>query len=180
MESQEVERNSLLKAIMNYGAILGMAQVIVSFIFFVLGKGAFQIENGIHVFLTMSVISLGVKNYRDNKLDGIISYGQAVKMATGIAFFGSIVLSFVYYLYVKFVDPSMIVAMLEQTEKTLVEKKYPADQIASGMYYSRKFAPFLIFFTTILEYTFIGFVFSLIYSIFLKKNSDTGVDKISN
>jgi hypothetical protein len=179
MEEQRIEKSSLIKVIMNYGAILGVAQVLVSLIFFALGKGGFEIESSIHVFFTISVISLGIRNYRDYKLGGYISYWKSVKMATLIAFFGSIVLSFSYYIYVKFIDPQVIMAVLEQTEQAMVAKHYPADQISTGMYYSRKFAPFIIFFVTILKYTILGFIFSLFFSIYIKKKENNFSDHLN-
>ena len=176
MEEQQLEQPSLLKAIMNYGAILGIAQVIVSLFIFALGKGVFEIESSIHVFLTISVISLGIRNYRDNQLEGSISYWKSVKMATLIAFFGSVVLGFAYYIYVKFVDASIIVAVLDQTEKTMVAKQYPADQISIGMHYSRKFAPFILFLVSIIKYTLMGLLFALVFSLFVKKKKETDMD----
>jgi hypothetical protein len=172
MEAKQTVQTSLMKAIMNYGAILGIAQVLVSLIFYALGKGVFEIESSLHVFLTISVISLGIRNYRDHQLQGRISYLKSVKMATLIAFFGAIVLGFAYYIYVKFVDSSILSVVLEQTEKTMIAKHYPADQISIGMYYSRKFAPFILFLVSIFKYTLLGLLFALVFSIFLKKKKE--------
>lgn len=177
MDDQETKPASVLLAAMNYGALLGVSLVIISLIFYVLGKGEFKVQDALYYMVTIGAIVFGIRNFRDNKLDGSISYGKALKLGTLITLFGSVVFGFAYYLYIRFVDSSIIVTVLDQTEQSMIDKNYPQDQIDLGMYYSRKFAPLIIFLATIIQYTFAGFIFSLLIAIFMKRSEDTSENK---
>ncbi len=173
MVEQETKLPSVLIASMNYGALLGISLVIISLIFYVLGKGEFKVQDLVYYVVAIGAIVFGIRNFRDNKLGGVISYRKSLYLGTLIPLFGSIIFGFAYYIYIKFVDSSVIITILDQTEQSMIDQNYPQDQIDTGMYYSRKFAPFIILVTTIIQYTFAGFIFSLFISIFMKRKEDS-------
>ena len=88
------------KFAMNYGAYLGLALIVISFIVYILGLEEQKsiIPSLLNNFLMIGAIVYSVTIYRDNFNNGFISYGQSLKLGTSVVFFASVILAF-YSLY---------------------------------------------------------------------------------
>lgn len=160
------------KNAMNFGAILGLSLCVVSAVFMGLGIEAENAQQWIGYVLTIGIISWGTISYRDKHLDGFISYGQAFSSCLLITFFSSIIFAFFLYLYLTFIDQTLIDKILEKAEEQMMAKKMPDDQIEEAMKYTRMFTtPILMGFMTILVNCFMGAIFGLITAAFLKRDN---------
>lgn len=171
MENQEP---STFKNALNAGAMLGIVLMIVSLIQSLLG----MYDSKIFQFLSYAVLIAGllifIRNFRDKELGGHISYGQIVGFGTLTALFAGIIGGFMVYLYLKFVDDSMISFIYEKAEQDMYNKNMSDEQVATSMEYMKAFTSagaIAIFF--VLGNAFFGLVVSLIAGIFMKKEEET-------
>ncbi len=157
---------------MNFGAILGLSLCAVSVIFLSMGYENNNYQQWISYFLTIATISWGTLFYRNKFNDGYMSYIQALKSCFLITFFSSLILAFFMYIYLNFIDQSMIVKVLEKAEEELMNKNMTDDQIEEAMKITRMMTtPIMMAFFTILVNTFMGGIFALITAAFLKKDN---------
>lgn len=160
------------KNAMNFGAILGLSLCVVSAVFMSLGYQTSNVQQWIGYGLTIGIISWGTISFRDKHNDGFISYGKAFSSCLQIAFFSSIILAFFIYLYLSFIDQSLIDQILEKAEEDMMNKKLPDDQIEEAMKMTRMFTtPIMMAFFTIIINTFMGAIFGLITASFLKRDN---------
>jgi len=166
----ETEKTPVVNAAMNYGAMLGLALVAVNLSFYFVGDSLSDFLRIITSVILVLGIILGIKHYRKNELDGFISYGKSLGMGTAISFFSGIIVAFYMYLMVSYFDKTIIPEMLEKTVQEMSEKGIPDEQMELAAKVQEKlFTPLSISFMTVVSNAFMGFIFSLIISIFLKK-----------
>jgi len=157
---------------MNFGAILGLSLCVTSAVFMSLGLDASSVQQWIGYLLTIGIISWGTISYRDKHNDGFINYGKAFMSCLLITFFSSIILAFFMYLYLSFIDQSLIDKILEKAEEEMMNKKMLDDQIEDAMKMTRMFTtPIVMAFFTIIINTFMGAIFGLITAAFLKRDN---------
>ena len=81
----------------------------------------------------------------------------------------------------RFIDPAAVEQILQQAEQNMIDQGTPDDQIEMGMKYVRMFTtPTMMAVMGLLMYTFMGFIFSLITSAFLKKEATPFDNTASN
>ncbi|MEA3443559.1 MAG: DUF4199 domain-containing protein, partial [Bacteroidota bacterium] len=118
-------------------------------------------------------IIYGTKNYRDNFQNGIITYARALGTGTLIVLFAGVFQGLYTYVFVTFVDTEYFDKIVEQTIIASQERGLSDDQIEATLKMSNMMrTPIILSISTILGSAFMGFIFSLITSIFLKKEGD--------
>lgn len=166
------EKNILLKTSMNYGAIVGLVMVIASFVFYSIGilfSSSFQFLN---YFIIIGGVYYSCRKYRDEILEGTISYGKALIYGTLVIFFSSIIYGFYTYLLYQ-LDPEMISNYLNIIKQALQERNMGQEQYDTMInFYSMIISPLFLAFSEILGKTIQGFLFSLIISYFIKRNDN--------
>ena len=170
MENQRTQT----KVAMNYGTLYGLAGVAIFLLFYFLGM---DIESKLPQIISYIVLCIfiitGIKSYRDEDLGGQISYGKALWTGTLISFFGGIITAIFTVLFFKYIAPDMIQKILDTTQQNLEEKGMSEDQIEMTMDYTRKFmTPMWLFAFSVLGSAFMGLLFSLIISIFMRKEEN--------
>jgi hypothetical protein len=164
--------NTVTRNAMKFGAITGMALFIVFVLVNIMGGQPGAGQNFIHYLILITGITLGTKSFRDQELGGQISYSTALWSGTQIAFFCAVIISFFMFIYLKFVDSSMIEKILQQTEQQLIEKEMSDSDIEKTMNMTRKFTnPGMMAVFGVLGNTFMGFLFSLVIAAILKKGN---------
>lgn len=167
-----MEKRSQVKVAMTYGAIYGMASAIIYLIFYFAGA---DIDNKwpqwIGYCILIATLYIGLKSYRDQDLGGYISYGRS--LGTGVLFglFGGIIAGLFSVLMFTVIDPGLAEKIIEKAQQDMIEKgNMSEDQIETAISYTRKFMnPGILFIFSILGTAFMAFIFSLIVSIFIKK-----------
>ena len=160
------------KNAMNFGAILGLSLCVVSAIFMSLGFETSNVQQWIGYVLTIGIISYGTISFRDKHNEGFITYTKAFTSCLLITFYSSIILAFFMYIYLSFIDQSLIDQILEKAEEEMMNKKLPDDQIEDAMKMTRMFTtPIVMAIFTIIINTFMGAIFGLITAAFLKRDN---------
>ncbi len=177
MENQRTQT----KVAMNYGTIFGLAGVVIFLLFYFMGT---DIQSRLPQWISYGVlcvfIVIGIKSYRDEDLGGYIGYGKSLWTGVLISFFGGVITAIFTILFFKFISPEMIQRILDSTQQSLVEKGMSDDQIEMAMDYTRTFmTPIWLFTFSVLGTTFMGFIFSLFISIFMKKEESLFKSNIS-
>ena len=114
---------------------------------------------------------MSLKYYRDNQLDGFMSFGKVFSSGISITFFFSIL--FAVYQYIMFkVDPNMINQIMEEAIQELYNSGQSEENIENFMQISSEFmTPGLLGFSSFLSQMFTGGLFTLLISFFLKRNN---------
>ncbi len=158
---------------MNYG---GMAGTILFLLFIVggfLGKELSSLISIVGYLVLGIAIFVGSSKYRDQALNGSISYGTSFYSGVLISFFAGVLIAFAAFLYLKFVDSTILDSIMLEIEENIM-KEYPDDDAKAEKamemmkVINNPLAFALIF---VLSYTFWGSVLSLIISGFVKRNT---------
>jgi hypothetical protein len=167
-------KRSQLKVAMNYGTLYGLAGVALTLLFYFLGVDLqSRIPQVINYAILITFISMGIKSYRDEDLGGFISYGKSLGTGTLIGLFGGIISAIFIVIFFNYIAPEMIQKILDSSQQKLAEKGMSDEQIEQAISITRMFMkPVWLFLFSILGSTFAGFLFSLIISIFTKKEDN--------
>lgn len=167
---------------LTYGAMLGMAGVIVYLVFYFLGADpSSKIPGYIGYLISIVTIAYGIKNYRDEESGGFISYGRSLGTGVLIGLFGAIITAIFTVLMFTVIDPDLAQRMLEIGQQKMAEKGMSEEQMEMAMTYSKKFmSPPFLFIFALLSSVFMSFIFSLIISIFMKKDKDPFAEKTTD
>lgn len=167
----EYNKKAIWKNSMNYGAMLGVALVILSIVFYIFDAND---KNWLSMILNYGVIIggivIGTKNLRDKEQNGYLTYGRGLGSGTLIALFSSVIVSLYMYVFFTYIDPDAINKMYAMMEESYMDQGLTDDQVEMAMDMAKKFTtPLMLSINTIFGFSFMGFLFSLITSIFLKK-----------
>ena len=164
-------QNSFLKSTMNYGAMLGLAIVVYSLILWMLGLSLSKPLGYVSLLIMIAGIYLGLKLFRDQDSGGYLTYGRALGAGTMIVLFASIITAFYTYIMFKFLDPGLIEKMMLMAEEQMYEKGISDDQIEMAMKAQSMFVkPGVMAIGGLVYSVFLGFIFTLIIAIFVKKD----------
>jgi len=171
---EELKENSFSKSAMFYGAIIGISLVLYTFIIYLVGLSTNRYIGFIQYIIIIGGIYISTKKYRDESLKGYISYGRALGFGTLTIFFSSLIIGFFNYILYKFIDPSLIDKILAVSEEAMTKQGLTDEQIDLAIEMTKKFtSPLFLTFSTIFGLSFMGFLFSLLTSAFVKKKDES-------
>lgn len=159
---------------MNYGTLYGLCGVAVMLLFYLIGSDIqSRIPSYLNYLLLIVFIYLGVKSYRDEELGGAITYGKSLGTGILIAMFGGIIIGVYTLVFFTYISPDMVDRIMEEAQRSMTEQGMSDEQIEMGLNMSRKFmTPMWMFFFSVLGSMLMGLIFSLIISIFLRKEQN--------
>ncbi|MFT5749765.1 MAG: hypothetical protein ACI93S_001028 [Ancylomarina sp.] len=174
--------NPLFRHSFKFGALIGGVLILTSLMFYFRGVPVAvnpQIKS-INYFLIMTGIYFGLRVYRNDFLNGIISYGRA--LGTGVLIIGVAGAFYAIYIYIltKYFDASVLQEFIAITEKTLIESKYDDEQVKLFMSLYEKITPGAFAFAQWFSKLGAGFFFSLILAFFFSRNYGTMRNNLSN
>tara|TARA_B100001250_G_C19520422_1_gene665773 strand:- start:93 stop:629 length:537 start_codon:yes stop_codon:yes gene_type:complete len=165
------------KFAMHYGAVLGLCLMLIALLFWTLGVEEQQsvipsILNNVFIigFLVYAIIQ-----YRDNINHGSVSYSESLKLGTSVAFFSSVIMAFYTLIYMTYLNPEMLADIMNMTEQAMLEAdpEISDEQLDLALSMTSKFMqPHWMMIMGVLGGTFTGFLYSLVISIFVKKEID--------
>lgn len=157
-----------------YGAITGMALIITGVLFYIINLENQSIAQWINYAVIVGGIFIGTKNFRDKMNFGRITYGKSLGSGVLISLFASIIFAFYTFIFFKYIDPAALEKIYEITEQSMMKQGTMSDQqIEAAMEVTKKMmTPFSMSLFIILGFVFWGFLFSLIISIFVKKQGN--------
>lgn len=167
----ESKNNPMLKSAMNSGLILGIALVVYGLIIYIMGmiKPPFWVGI-INYLLIIGGIIYGTKKFRDEDLGGEISYSKALGFGVLICVFASIISGIYTILLTTVIDPEYMSKLISEIEAEYVKSGLSEDQIETAMKFVGKMqSPIFMAISTVIGFAFMGTIFSLVTSVFLKK-----------
>lgn len=168
MEDQKVNP---MKSAMTYGLILALALIVFHLVQYLMDvyKPPMWV-NILNYAVIVGGIVYGTIRFRDDELGGYISYGRALGFGVLITLFASVVYGFYLYLLTAVIDPSYMEGLHRVIEETYLELGMDEDQVETMMTAVKKFqTPLMMLISSIFSFTLMGTIFSLITSIFIKK-----------
>ncbi len=145
-----------------YGFITGLAIFTLHLIIGVkhLDYRTNEILGYLSIFISLSFIFFGIKHYRDQVNNGIISFGKAIAIGVSISILVGLGIALADFIYTKFIDPSFFT----NYEQNLI-KQGRADEIIKLT--STSAAVFMLVLVTL-----IGFIISLIAALILQRKKE--------
>ena len=164
------------KFAMNYGAVLGLCLVAISAVMWSFGidKNGSLVPSILNNSLIIAGIAYTIIQFRDTENSGFISYSESLKLGTTIAFFSSVILAFYTFIFINYIDPNTLNEILQQAEQAILESnpEISDEELDLALEMTNKFVqPHWMLILGVLGGTFMGFIYSLIISIFVKKDN---------
>lgn len=161
---------------MKYGAVLGIILVGFALLFFLLqiDSGTSILPSIVNNLVIIGFLIFSILKYRNTENEGFISYGESLKLGTTITFFSSIILAFYSYLYIYYLHPEASNEILNAAQDAMLENNPDISDkdLDLALQMMRNFLqPHWIMISGILGGTFMGFLYSLIISVFVRKNN---------
>jgi len=156
-----------------HGFFIGFVLVVMQTIFYLADIKHDSALGYLSYIILFGGLFLSVRQYRDELNSGFISYGRSVGYGVVVSLMAGIISSaFIFILY-EYIDTSFLPRMLLETEIKLEDQNLPPDQMEMAMKINQKmFTPFAVSMVSILEYVFMGKLFSLVVAVFLKKEDE--------
>jgi hypothetical protein len=173
----EPNSNIIYKRAMTSGLFLGIAQV--AFILFVYLIGVDIIEsplwvNMVNYFIIIGGIIYGTRKFRDVELNGEISYSKALGIGVLTCVFASIIYGIYMVIHMHFIDQNYLSKLMSAMETEYYKAGISEKQIEDTMKivgWMEK--PIVMLLYSVFGLTFIGTLFSLVTSVFLKNQKST-------
>jgi amino acid transporter len=134
--------------------------------------------------LVFSLVFFGVRNYRNKQLDGVISFGKALKTGIIITLIAStlyvIVWLFYYYLFVPdFIDKFVPHVLKETARKGATPTELAETAKQMEQYREMYKSPFFVVLLTYAEVVPVGLVVALISSFILKRKQKKEIKRLA-
>jgi len=164
--------NTFLKSTMTIGLITGLILIIYTLLLYAtdnLLKPSFFLSTLNYIILIAGIV-IGTRNYRDQSLGGYISYGKALGYGVVLCVFTGVVFGIFNYLLYEVIDPGLMAESIKMIQEQMLNQGLPEDQVEamSEMQKNLK-TPFMMMIGSVFTYAFLGLIFSLVTSAFLKK-----------
>ena len=161
---------------MIYGAYLGLALIVVSFLEYLFGldEQKSTIISLLNNFLMIGAIFYAIISCRDKFNNGFISYQNSLKLGTSVAFFASVILAFYNFFFMTITNPDFAINYLYLVEQqTLNSKPEISDEELNLILKvtAKLLQPHWMATIFVLAGTFFGFFYSLIISFFVSKEN---------
>ncbi len=168
----ENQSNTVNHMAMSYGLYMGLALILNSVIFYVMGTPFSPVCGYISYAILIGAIGWSMKIYRDENSEGGVTYGRALGLGTLQSLFASLIMAFFTFVLFKIVDKNLIDKLLTFMEEQMIRAGINDNQADTAMAMYRKImTPLTYSLGQILGITLMGFIFSLILAIFFQKKS---------
>ena len=149
--------------VIKYGFYGLLAGLIIFLLHLTLGKNLSystnQILGFISIFISLSFVYIGIKHYRDNINEGVISIGKAIAIGVLISLLVGIGIGMADFIYTKFIDPEFF----NNYEQMLIDKGREDEIVKMTSVSAGLFMIALV--------TIIGFIISLISGLILQRKN---------
>ena len=170
----EIQKASVKKIALPYGAVLGLITILLSVIVYVMGLTYEQPWwQGALGFVAMIIcILIGIKTFKKDNA-GFLSLGEALKVGLAISLIAAIFGVIFNLIFMTVIEPDFIPNMLAATEDNMLEENsnMTQEQIDMAMGITETMmSPAIISAMAIIMTLFFGFIISLITGLVMKVN----------
>ncbi len=151
------EKPSISSLGMRYGGIVGLIGVILSVIFFITSSSTQNPAQWVTVIILIGGIVMAHREFKKSG-NGYMSFGEGFKLGFFVVLISAIINSIFSYIYLKFIDNSILEQAKEQALMEMENQGVGADNPAAGM---------VEMFTTAEAILVMGLIFSLIFGVII-------------
>ena len=158
---------------LKYGLILGLIFIVYGMILQFLNLDVQLMQNlgNVNYVIMVVFVVLAHKTFKQEG-DGFMSLGQGIGLGMLTTLISSVISGVFSYIYLKFIDDSMIQKSLDFQIEQMEKRGMGDDQIDAAMSMTEKFmTPEILPIISIVFLCLAGFVISLIVSLITKKNN---------
>jgi hypothetical protein len=175
------EKVNVWKANLTNGLILALAGIAFSLVLFFLDLSLNKTVGYINIPIQLILLYFLLKSFRDNFMHGQISYGQSVGAGVVIFVYYAIIMAIFTYILWTVIDPGLAKKSMALSEEAMVKKGLPQAAIDTGMAFTAKIMkPGIMAIFTIFGSMFFGVIYTLLVSIFIKKEINPLIDTPAN
>ena len=122
-----------------WGLIIGVAGIIYSVILYMIDQNLNQALGMAGMIITIGLLVLGVRSFRDTINDGVLSFDSAIGFCM-VAIVISSVIGIIYaYLLWSVIDPDIIGKMMDLQMEKMLDKGIPEEALEQAMNITSKF-----------------------------------------
>jgi hypothetical protein len=163
------EKLTIRKVGVRYGIYLTLISIIYFVLLQILGQAANQKLGYIGIIFSVVILVLAHNEYK--KSNEFMSYGDGFKISLVIIVINSVISSVFTYIYVKFIDNSMLELIRQQQEMQFEKRGMSEEQIQQAMSFASKFStPEMIFIFGLFFGVLFGVIVALLVTIFTRKS----------
>lgn len=157
---------------LGYAAIIGLGLIVFSLIIYLVDANKQSAWNYLSYLILLAGLVWTQINYRDKYFGGFIEYGKVFMIGMLTSLFISIIVALYTFVFFKYIDPGAMEEAVSIAEKKMMDKGLSDQEIEQGLAMMQKFQSvgMYTFFALIGNFIF-GVIFSLITSIFIKKEN---------
>lgn len=175
MENEK--KNTFISKNTIFGLFVGLGFIVASYIFHLSGKSISlnpQLNNVI-MLLTITGTFIGVRKYREESLNGIISYGAALGACVYLITVASVVYGI--YLYILYRSDPELQQNYATSITTILQEVYKGSSILESIQNMTEalITPAVIALAEVFNKIFTGFIFSLFLAGILRKTKSLGI-----
>jgi hypothetical protein len=175
------EKVNIWKANLTSGLILALTGIAFTLVLYFLDLSLNKTVGYILVPIQLVLLYFLLKSYRDNYMHGQITYGQAVGAGVVIFVYYAIIMAVFTYLLWTVIDPGLVKKSMAIAEEGMAKKGLPQASIDAGMAFTAKIMkPSIMSIFTIIGSMFFGVIYTLLVSIFIKKEGNPLIDTPAN
>ena len=172
MENETTEQVSVKDIAIKWGLIYAVVSIFIALVLQMTGLAAEQWAGWVNLPFSIAFIYLAHKAFKDEG-DGFMSYGQGLGLGTLVNVIASILGSIFSYIYIAFIDDSII-----QIAKDRAYEQWEAQGMSDAQIETAEgvmdfmMAPPMMALMGLIAGIFFGFILSLIVSIFTKNSRE--------
>ncbi len=159
--------------ILNSGAILAVPLTVFQLIIYITKNFDTQGWGWLLWLIYASFIYFFMVRYRDQHLEGLISYGKGVGFGVVISVYAGIIVGFFTFLLLAFIYPELQNILMANAEETFLSSGLSEaylEKLDDVIHWSA--SPWTHFFSSIFGGAFYGLIVALIVSAFVKRKGD--------
>lgn len=167
------EKATISQVGLRYGIILGLIFIVYGMLLQFLDMATNQALGYINYAILAVGLVMAFRAFMEGG-DGYMSLGQGIKIGMLISLISGVFSGIFTYLYIKFVDDSIMTKIMDMQIQKMEEQGMSDDQIDKAMEIAGKFMTAeLIPVYAVLGMLFAGFIISLIVAAIMKKTNPT-------
>jgi drug/metabolite transporter (DMT)-like permease len=155
-----------------WGLILGFASVIYNVILYMLDQNLNQALGYAGLIITIVVLILGIRSFRDNVRDGVLPFGPAFSFGFIVILVSSVIGIIYGYLLWTVIDPDVLSKMNDLQMEKMMERGIPEEGLDQAMNMASKFMkPGIMAIMGLLGALLMGTIIALIIAAIFKKDA---------
>lgn len=165
---EEYEKTTVKQVSLKWGLYIGLVMIVWGLVMQIAGLVGNQLLGSVSYLFLIAGIVLAHKEFKTNG-DGFMAYSQGLGIGTLLSVVSGAISVVFSYIYVKFIDDSMLTIVRDLQVEKMEEQGLSDAQIEQAMEIAGKFmVPEVMFPLALLSMVFVGFILSLIVSAFTK------------